>query len=73
VRGRRSGGNPELKRCRCNPGRSGARGGRDRAGRWPERPIVGELTVEQRRRGTGNGSSGKWLRAPVVRATSTAG
>jgi hypothetical protein len=40
VRGRRSGGNPELKRCRCTPGRIGARGGRDGAGRWLERPIV---------------------------------
>jgi hypothetical protein len=73
VRGRRSRGNPELKRCQCNPGRSGARGGRDGAGRWLERPVVDELAKERRQRGTSDGSMGKWLRAPVVRAMSTAG
>jgi hypothetical protein len=73
VRGRRSWGNPELKRCQCTPGRSGAHGGRDGAGRWPERPVVCELKEERRRRGTGDGSTGKWLRASVVRARSTAG
>jgi hypothetical protein len=34
VRGRTSGGNLELKRCRCTPGRSGAGRGRNGAGRW---------------------------------------
>jgi hypothetical protein len=73
MRGRRSGGNPELKRCRCTPGRSGAHGGRDGDGRWPKRLVVGELVEERRWRGTGDRSTGKWLRAQVVRATSTAG
>jgi hypothetical protein len=73
VRGRRSGGNPELKWCWCTLGRSGARGGRDGAGRWLERSVVGELVEEWRRRGTSDGSMGKWLRGPVVRATSTVG
>jgi hypothetical protein len=73
VRGQRSGGNPELKRCRCNPGRSGARGGRDGARRWLERPVVSELMEERQWRGTGDGSTGKWLRVPVVRAMTTAG
>jgi hypothetical protein len=52
VRGRRSGGNPELKRCRCTLGWSGAHGGMDRAGRWPERP----LSVSSWR----NGGGGEW-------------
>jgi hypothetical protein len=47
VRGRRSGGNPELKRCRCTLGRSGAHGGRDGARKWPERLVVDELTEER--------------------------
>jgi hypothetical protein len=37
----------------------------------PERPVVGELAEEQRWRGTGDGSTEKELRAPVVRSTST--
>jgi hypothetical protein len=73
VRGRRSGENPELKRCHCTPGRSGACEGRDRAGRWPERPVVGERVEERRWRGTGDGNTGKWLRLLVVRAMSTTG
>jgi hypothetical protein len=73
VRGRRSEGNPKLKQCRCTPGRSSAHGGRDGAGRWTERSVVCELTKEWQRRGTGDGSTGKWLRASGLRKTSTAG
>jgi hypothetical protein len=42
------------------------------AGRWPEWPVVSELTEEWQRRGTGDGSMEKELRALVVRSTSTA-
>jgi hypothetical protein len=71
VRGRRSGQNWSWSGCQSTPGRAGAHEGRDWAGGWPERPVVDELTEEQRRRRTSDGSTEKELRAPVVRSTST--
>jgi hypothetical protein len=38
---------------------------------FPGWPVVGELMEERRRRGTGDGSMEKELRAPVVRLMST--
>jgi hypothetical protein len=49
VRGRRSGGNPELKWYLCTPGRSGPSEGKDRAERLLEQPVVGELVEEWHR------------------------
>jgi hypothetical protein len=43
--------------------------GREMAGA----PVVSELVEERWWRRMGDGSTGKWLRAPVVRLTSTVG
>jgi hypothetical protein len=63
---------PELEWVPKYSGAGGARRGRDGARRWLERPVLGELAEERRRRGTGDGSTERELSAPVVRSTSTA-